>query len=229
MRRAIDGTAALTSTHGGPGGGKFGKHLGYDYVVKRVAVKAPVAGKVLTSAWSKVLGNWIELIGVDQRIHRLAHLARSDVRAGQTVEEGDLLGISGNTGEVRGANGGYHLHHDARKAGTKWDASFDNYVDWEKLLAQAVKPASHPYRKLIGKTLKLMPKNGSWRVYRPGTSDELGDLFKIPGADGLYIVRGVDPTKHNRVLINSARYGKGISLPLANATGQEYTGEWKVV
>jgi hypothetical protein len=90
-------------------------------------------------------------------------------------------------------------------------------------------PKPHLYQSLVGKTLKLSPKNGSWRVYKPGTAEVIGDLFKIPGADGVYIVRGVDPAKHNRVLINSAKYGNGISLPLANAAGKEYTDEWKVI
>lgn len=232
MRRAVDGNPTQTSVHGGPGGGFFKKHLGYDYLVKNVPVKAPVAGTVKPTGWSNDLGNWIELAGDDGRTHRLAHLSRKDVQSGR-VAEGQQLGVSGNTGNVVGANGGYHLHHDARKAGTAWNASFDNYVDWEKLLAEANAPKPQPtpghrYAYLVGKKIKLMPKNGSWSAYKEGTDQKVGDVMKVPGADGEYTVRGVS-VRPNRVLVNSAALGQGISLPLASAAGVEYTDEWKVI
>lgn len=38
------------------------------------------------------------------------HMDKIKVRSGDKVEVGDLLGYSGNTGNVVGENGGYHLH-----------------------------------------------------------------------------------------------------------------------
>ena len=43
------------------------------------------------------------------------------VSAGQTVHKGDVIGYVGNTGDVRGANGGYHLHLELRINGTRTD------------------------------------------------------------------------------------------------------------
>ena len=35
--------------------------------------------------------------------------------------KGDVIGYVGNTGDVRGANGGYHLHLELRINGTRTD------------------------------------------------------------------------------------------------------------
>lgn len=43
-----------------------------------------------------------------------AHLSSISVRQGQRVEQGQKLGESGNTGYVKGSNGGYHLHFEIR-------------------------------------------------------------------------------------------------------------------
>ncbi|MEM5009268.1 M23 family metallopeptidase [Niallia taxi] len=38
------------------------------------------------------------------------HLSKFNVVEGQSVSAGDIIGFSGNSGHVVGANGGYHLH-----------------------------------------------------------------------------------------------------------------------
>jgi len=38
------------------------------------------------------------------------HLSKFNVVEGQSVSAGDVIGLSGNSGHVVGANGGYHLH-----------------------------------------------------------------------------------------------------------------------
>ena len=50
-----------------------------------------------------------------------AHMSSFCVSAGQTVHKGDVIGYVGNTGDVRGANGGYHLHLELRINGTRTD------------------------------------------------------------------------------------------------------------
>lgn len=226
MRRCVDGNPTQTSVHGQKTNtGFFGRHLGYDYLVKNASVWAPVGGKVVTSGWSDSLGNWVELAGSDGRTHRFAHLSHRDVSAGQTVAEGQRLGISGNTGQVVGTNGGYHCHHDVRKGGTKWNDSFDNYVDWEKLLAEANKPQSN--MPAVGSKIQLLPVD-TRTTYRAGTTTEAG---KIHVKDGtyVYVVRGYDPKYPNRVLINSeSAGGDGVALALYYTNGQLIPG-WKKV
>lgn len=46
-----------------------------------------------------------------------AHMSRIAVAQGDTVQKGDLLGYVGNTGNVYGAGGGYHLHLELRVDG----------------------------------------------------------------------------------------------------------------
>lgn len=50
-----------------------------------------------------------------------AHMSRIAVNQGQQVQKGDLLGYVGNTGDVYGANGGYHLHLELRINGSRVD------------------------------------------------------------------------------------------------------------
>lgn len=143
MRLPVDGNPTITNHHGtNTGSGRFGKHLGIDLSVKLVPVKAPCAGKITYSGVASELGQWLELIDERGRIHRFAHLNRRDVLAGVNVAEGQQLAISGNTGKVFGANGGYHVHWDVRKGGTRYDESFDNYFDPEKLVAESQAPAA---------------------------------------------------------------------------------------
>ena len=44
------------------------------------------------------------------------------VSAGSSVSKGQLIGYVGNTGDVRGKNGGYHLHLELRIDGVRTDA-----------------------------------------------------------------------------------------------------------
>ena len=74
----------------------------------------------------KGYGNYVDLSGninghkVDLR---LAHLQNGgvNVEVGQTLNPGDLIGLSGNTGNSRGKNGGYHLHLETRVDGKAVD------------------------------------------------------------------------------------------------------------
>lgn len=48
-----------------------------------------------------------------------AHMSSIAVTQGQTVQKGDVIGYVGNTGNVYGANGGYHLHLELRVNGSR--------------------------------------------------------------------------------------------------------------
>lgn len=168
-RRALDGTPKITSRHGDRTlMGFFQRHLGYDYGVGvGTPVYAPEAGSVSTSKGASG-GNTIELTS-GKYVHRLLHLSRFNVVTGQTVKEGQLIGWTGNTGITTGA----HLHHDTRYP-SAWNSKFENYVDWEALLAAP--QSSTP------KTLYLKPTTSAYAFYRPGTplpvkrANRAGDL-----------------------------------------------------
>lgn len=132
-RRALNNNPPITTYHGEPGFGYFGKHAGYDYGVVRWQVIAPENG-VITAVYNNRPtldgGNIVELRS-DRYDHRFLHLDSINVAPGQQVTEGQVLAISGNTGNVA-----YHLHHDTRAKGTTWTSSYSNYVDWEQIIKQ---------------------------------------------------------------------------------------------
>lgn len=130
MRRALAGNPYQSTKHGTPGYGYFGKHAGYDYAVKEQKAYAPEAVTVI-NVWKGREnvdgGNIVEMKG--KYTHRFLHMKSIGVKVGDKLKEGAVVGVTGNTGNV-----GYHLHHDTRKNGTAWNASYSNYIDWEKLI-----------------------------------------------------------------------------------------------
>lgn len=229
MRRPVNSYDKISSTHGQVTNmGKFGKHLGIDYAMPAGGdVVSPVSGRVTFSGSSSVLGNYIEIVeNNNSRIHRVCHLKTRLVARGAVVGEGQRIGVSGNSGVTTGP----HTHWDARRANTAWDASFSNYYDPELLIVPPPPaPAVHPFQHLVGKTIWLEAFVPSWSVYRAGTDTKLGTLRPQANGGLAYVVRGVDAARKNRVLINSNTFGQGVALPLADATGKVYAGEWKVI
>lgn len=87
-----------------------GRGCGIDVAVSYVSVYAPANGVVETVAdlGSKSFGRYI-IIRHDNGKHSLvAHLSQFKVRQGQRVNQGDLIGISGNSGHSTGD----HLHFE---------------------------------------------------------------------------------------------------------------------
>lgn len=220
MRRAVDGNPIQTSYHGQKGTGHFGKHLGYDYLVKFANVKAPVDMTITGLFSGGAGGNYIEA-NDGTYTHRFLHLASFGVRVGQRVREGQVIALSGNTGAVTGSNGGYHLHHDVRRQGTKWNAGFSNYVDWEKLLTRS---NDMPPRDTW---IQLLPKDQR-TTFRAGTTTKAGTI-NVTDNTFLYLVRGYDPKYPYRIIINSASAGgAGVALALYYTDGRLIPG-WRRV
>ena len=100
-------------------------HLGYDLAVtQHVGVEASNDGKVVYAAPLGIYGNCIVVdhgYGL-QTIYR--HLSRIDVREGDTVKQGQVMGLSGQTGMA----GGDHIHFAMQLDGVQidpkewWDA-----------------------------------------------------------------------------------------------------------
>lgn len=108
---------AVTSTYGprrDPLLGTLALHSGMDF---RSSVGSPVRatgkGKVIHAGWNGGYGRMIEIDHGDGLTTRFAHMSRISVTVGQTVNAGDLLGRSGNSGRSTGP----HLHYEVRKDG----------------------------------------------------------------------------------------------------------------
>lgn len=212
MQRALKGSPKITSTHGQRTTmGLFGRHLGYDYSVPvGTAVYAPEAGTIRLVTTSASLGNQIEL-GSAGYYHRFAHLSKFNVKVGQKVAEGALIGWSGNTGQTTGP----HLHHDTRVP-SAWNASFNNFVDWEAKLRQPATPTAPGVNKsVIGKTVYLSASVEKWRVYNVNTKPQSGKeiAFILPKKYGGLSYRILDQTFPNTVVIQTSSFGRvGIYL-----------------
>jgi len=82
-------------------------HLGFDLAVTAaIPVAAENAGKVLLAEWLGIYGNCIILDHGMGVASLYGHLSSLDVKAGDTVTKGHILGRSGMTGLA----GGDHLH-----------------------------------------------------------------------------------------------------------------------
>lgn len=225
-RYPLNGNPRISSTHGQKTNmGHFGRHLGIDRVVPvGTPIYAPANGRVISSSYSDSLGNVleVEMFGLHWRF---AH-NKSVVKKSGSFKEGDLLAYSGNTGITTGP----HSHYDARKIGTAWNASFNNYVDPDKVIAQAIE-ASKPKFNMppVGSRIQLIPRD-SRTTYKAGTTTPASSK-KIEVTDNsfIYIVRGYDPKFPNRIIINSkSAGGDGVALALYYTNGQIIPG-WKKV
>src|SRR5690606_14973233 len=89
-------------------------HAGMDFRSRTGSpVLASGLGKVVRAGWNGGYGRMVEIDHGDGYVTRYAHMSRIDVAVGQTVEAGDKIGASGNSGRSTGP----HLHYEVRKDG----------------------------------------------------------------------------------------------------------------
>ncbi|KKD09938.1 M23 family metallopeptidase [Streptomyces sp. WM6386] len=88
-----------------------GYHTGVDFVVPTgTSLKAVGAGTVVSAGWGGAYGNQVVIKLADGYYAQYAHLSALSVSSGQTVTEGQQVGLSGATGNVTGP----HLHFEIR-------------------------------------------------------------------------------------------------------------------
>ncbi|MBQ0987886.1 transglycosylase family protein [Streptomyces sp. F63] len=88
-----------------------GYHTGVDFSVPTgTSVKSIGSGTVVSAGWAGAYGNEVVVRHADGRFSQYAHLSSLSVSAGQTVQGGQQLGLSGSTGNSTGP----HLHFEVR-------------------------------------------------------------------------------------------------------------------
>jgi murein DD-endopeptidase MepM/ murein hydrolase activator NlpD len=93
-------------------------HAGADYLVgEGVPVKAPAAGKVILTGNHFFAGNSIYIDHGQGLISMYFHLSAIEVKDGDMVERGQIIGKVGKTGRVTGA----HLHYGVYINGARID------------------------------------------------------------------------------------------------------------
>lgn len=109
------------------------RHIGVDLRARSPRKLYAVGDGVVTASYkSASSGMQVIELRVGKYLWRFLHLSQRGVRVGQKVREGQLIGRTGNSGGVP-----HHLHFDARKPGTAWNASLKNYVDPMKVIADS--------------------------------------------------------------------------------------------
>lgn len=98
--------------------GKYKLHTGIDLrATTGTKVYAANGGTVTTSGYSSAWGNYIIINHGGGYTTLYAHLSRRNVSKGATVKQGDVIGLSGNTGYSTGP----HLHFEINKNGSSYD------------------------------------------------------------------------------------------------------------
>lgn len=110
----------ITSTFGGrasPGGIGSTNHKGVDIgrVGYTTEVHAAKAGTVIVSQLSSSYGNYVVVSHGSGNTTLYAHMSSRKVSVGQYVNQGDVLGITGSTGNSTGP----HLHFEITENGTR--------------------------------------------------------------------------------------------------------------
>lgn len=115
-------------------------HKGIDYVgIDNKNIIAPTTGSVITSqiiinkinpTWE--WGNYIKMDDLNGFYLFFCHLSKRYVKAGQTVEKGQLIGVEGETGYSLGS----HLHFEVRRKSDNVSINPEEYFkileEWER-------------------------------------------------------------------------------------------------
>lgn len=107
----------VTSGYGtrrAPTKGASTNHKGVDIVLRNKSIPSVLSGTVLSSGYNSSAGNFIKIKQSDGTIATYMHMAaKSPYSAGDTVREGQTIGIMGSTG----ISTGDHLHFQVEKNG----------------------------------------------------------------------------------------------------------------
>ncbi|MFE2430289.1 transglycosylase family protein [Streptomyces sp. NPDC059373] len=107
----VDNVVLGTAYHTAGSMWASGYHTGQDFIVSTgTKVKAVASGTVVSAGWGGAYGNQVVIKLADGKYAQYAHLSSISVSAGQSVSEGQQLGLSGATGNVTGP----HLHFEIR-------------------------------------------------------------------------------------------------------------------
>lgn len=98
--------------------GRLALHAGIDFRLPTGSeVRASGSGTVVSAGRNGGYGNMVEINHGDGLTTRYAHLSRVLTKVGDTVESGDVVGLSGSTGRSTGP----HLHYEVRRNGRASD------------------------------------------------------------------------------------------------------------
>lgn len=118
----------ISCNYGDPDGIDGSPHHGTDFpAAKGTPIYAVADGVVSAARAMPSYGNCVQIShgtadDGNNYATLYAHISSIAVSEGQTVTKGQVIGYVGNTGDVSGKNGGYHLHLELRINGSRVNA-----------------------------------------------------------------------------------------------------------
>lgn len=170
---------------------QFNRHMGVDL---RAAVGVPLYAPEDGIINERYVGSkGILVLGLaGTKWHRFLHLDSFAVPLNAQVKAGQLIGYTGNTGQVAA-----HLHWDVRKPNTLWSSSFSNYFDPMILLKEEddMKPAPYETANIYAQVLLFRDMGRpEWEKYhKDKTRDQLFDAFANAQERKDWIAKNVNP------------------------------------
>jgi len=114
VRKPVTGEVDMSSPFGvrsDPFNGRAAMHTGIDLRGDTgEAVHATAAGTVSISGWEGGYGRMVEIDHGNGLATRYGHLSKIEVKVGQKVRIGEVIGLIGSTGRSTGP----HLHYETR-------------------------------------------------------------------------------------------------------------------
>ena len=171
----LNGGYQVTSKWGNrtdPITGQKADHNGVDFAMPTgTKLSSNVQGTVVYSGWGKSgtgygnYGNVVAIKDFSGKTHLFAHLDSVNVKVGQKVNAGDLLGATGSTGRSTGP----HLHYEVRSGGYGTD----------------IDPSPYLKGGFSGSTLSSSPSGSIKKGAKGESVRELQSLLGIK-ADGIF-------------------------------------------
>jgi len=121
LRKPVEGEIDMSSGFGvriDPFVGRPAMHTGIDFRGESgEEIRVTAAGTVIAAGWSGGYGRMVEVEHGNGFATRYGHLSAIDVRVGQTLKDGQVVGRMGSTGRSTGP----HLHYETRIDGEAVD------------------------------------------------------------------------------------------------------------
>ncbi|WP_052772107.1 M23 family metallopeptidase [Vibrio mexicanus] len=120
-------------------------HRGTDYATPvGTEVLSVMPGKVIASRYDRVAGHYITIGHSNNMMTRYLHLSERNVRKGDFISKGDIIGKSGNSGRTTGP----HLHFELHIAGEAVDAHAKHLLAFHNVDTEYRLKASKAYESL---------------------------------------------------------------------------------
>jgi hypothetical protein len=171
-------------------------HLGQDYTsLIGNKLYAPFDGIIKTTLTGEQGGLtiWCKP-NHDNVIMRFMHLSAFKCKAGQKVKEGDLIGLTGNTGK---STTGAHLHLDISKKAVNL-ANWKNFVDPEKY--EWIKEPKPTKNEQVAPVTTEEVKIPVQVIVAPQATPEVRDIIK---GEGVAYTASPDLSKVGQILSNA--------------------------